>query len=83
MADVELGRKATDKVTGFTGIITGLCYYISGCNQALLNPRVGPDGASREPNWFDVQRLDVDEAVDAIVLDNGATPGSDMAAPKR
>ena len=83
MASVELGRTATDKVTGFKGVITGVCFYLSGCNQALLMPRVGSDGAHRDGQWFDVQRLDVDADADAIVLDNGGTPGFDKAAPKR
>lgn len=79
---MKLGVTATDKVTGFSGVVLGFVQYISGCNQALVAPKVGSDGALREPQWIDVQRLDVDEATPAIVLDNGASPGFDKAPPK-
>jgi hypothetical protein len=37
-------------------------------------------GGHRDGHWFDVQRLDqIGENV--IALDNGGTPGCDMAAP--
>lgn len=79
---IELGRKYKDRITGFEGIATGHCEYISGCNQALLAPTIGTDGALRDSAWFDVQRLVVQEGA-AVTLDNGATPGCDKAAPKR
>lgn len=82
MSKIELGRSYEDKITGFVGVATGYVEYITGCNQALLQPKVGVDGAYKDSMWFDQQRLTVlDE--DVIVLDNGKTPGSDKAAPKR
>jgi hypothetical protein len=80
--NIELGDTAQDRITGFQGVVTGLCYYISGCNQALIVPEV-KDGAFREAQWFDVQRLHRLENVPRIILDNGSTPGHDKAAPKR
>lgn len=82
-AMVTLGSKVRDKITGFTGIVTGYVSYISGCNQALVVPQVGKDGASRDAEWFDEQRLVTDPKFKPIVLDNGANPGFDRAAPKR
>lgn len=82
MSSITLGVRARDRVTGFSGVVTGRATYLGGCAQALLAPGVGADGAFREGQWFDEQRLEpVDGAV--IVLDNGATPGPDRAAPKR
>jgi len=78
---MQLGIKAKDKITGFEGVVTGVCKYISGCNQALLTPPV-KDGAYVEPHWFDVQRVEALEGV-PVVLDNSETPGFDKAAPKR
>jgi hypothetical protein len=78
---VKLGVTATDRITGFSGVVTGYCEYISGCNQALLIPKVGADGAHREGQWYDVQRLDVDPNIKAVVLDNGPTPGFDNPGP--
>lgn len=79
---IELGRKYKDKITGFEGTATGYVQYITGCNQALIVPPLSSDGSLRESQWLDVQRLAVQDA-DRIVLDNGATPGCDRAAPKR
>jgi hypothetical protein len=79
---MQLGITARDRITGFQGVVTGYCQYISGCEQALLIPTVGPDGALRGGEWFDIQRL---ERVgdDIVVLDNGSTPGPDKPAPIR
>ncbi len=76
-----LGKTLRDRITGFTGIVTGHVEYLTGCNQCLLTPPMR-DGKRMEAEWFDVQRLE-DTGAAAIVLDNGATPGSDRAAPKR
>lgn len=78
-----LGKTATDRITGFKGVVTGYCEYISGCNQALVVPPVKADGTSVYPGWFDVQRLAIDESIPRVVLDNGDTPGCDMPAPVR
>ena len=79
---IHLGKSYRDKITGFEGVATGHAQYISGCNQALLAPKVDADGGLRNSQWFDVQRLMVVEGA-TVVLDNGATPGCDRAAPKR
>ncbi|MCL8385535.1 hypothetical protein [Xanthobacter aminoxidans] len=80
---IELGATYTDRITGFSGVATGFCTYISGCNQALLSPRVSGDGALRDAHWFDVQRLDPTGSAAPITLDNGETPGCDKPAPVR
>ncbi|TAM96257.1 MAG: hypothetical protein EPN45_21200 [Rhizobiaceae bacterium] len=77
-----LGSRVRDKITGFTGIVTGRCEYISGCNQALVAPSAKEDGTLPDSHWVDEQRLDrLDDSL--VALDNGATPGFDRAAPKR
>jgi len=81
-SSVTLGAEYRDKVTGFKGICTGFCEYISGCNQALLIPRMGKDGKSPDGGWYDVQRLER-AGKKIIKLDNSETPGCDMAAPIR
>lgn len=77
-----IGTKVKDKITGFAGLVTGYCEYISGCNQALVSPGVDEKGAHRDPHWFDVQRLERTDT-SRLVLDNGTTPGCDIAAPIR
>lgn len=80
---MELGITVQDRITGFRGIVTGFVQYLSGCNQALVVPAVAPDGALRDSQWFDVQRLVPDTTVAPLVLDNSETPGFDAPAPKR
>lgn len=80
---MQLGLTVTDRITGFTGIVTAYVQYISGCNQCLVTPRVGADGRMGEAAWLDVQRLAVDAAAPTVVLDNGDNPGFDRAPPIR
>jgi hypothetical protein len=79
---IQLGQKYKDKITGFEGVATGRCAYISVSDQVLLAPKCGDDGSSKDSHWFDVQRV---EAIgeEIITLDNSKTPGCDRAAPKR
>jgi hypothetical protein len=70
-----LGRTVRDKLTGFTGVVTGYIYYMTGCNQVLATPKASPTGDLGDSKWFDVQRLEVDQNVERIVLDNADTPG--------
>lgn len=78
---MNLGATYKDKITGFTGVATAYCQYISGCNQALIQPEA-KDGDYKDSHWFDVQRLErIGHAV--IEIDNGNTPGFDKSAPKR
>ena len=80
---IELGCTYTDVITGYKGVATGHCTYISGCNQTLLIPQVTAEGKRDGGEWFDDQRLECDYAAPPIVLNNGSTPGCDRAAPKR
>ena len=80
---VQLGDKVKDTITGFSGVVTGYVKYITGCNQALITPPVGKDGVYKDARWFDEQRLIIDRKAKRIVLDNGASPGFDKAAPIR
>lgn len=62
---IDLGYKVQDRITGFTGIVTGLVDYITGCTQALVTGPVKPDGCMGESHWIDRERLKV---VDGTVL---------------
>lgn len=74
--EIILGGTYKDVITGFTGVATGLCFYLTGCNQVLLASKIS------EPKWFDVQRCKrVGKSL--IILNNSSTPGFDLPAPIR
>ncbi len=74
----KLGYTATDRITGFKGVVIGQCQYITGCNQLLIQP-CDPEKESR---WFDEQRCVVANDETPFVLNNGNTPGFDKPAPR-
>lgn len=54
---MQLGDKAKDVVTGFTGIVTGCCEYLTGCRQFCLQPPA-VDGEFKASHWFDESRIE-------------------------
>lgn len=78
----KLGFKFKDRVSGFEGVATGRLEYMTGCHQLLLVPPA-KDGEWKDGQWIDEQRCDKVPSFDRIVLDNGVTPGSDKAHPRR
>ena len=78
---VKLGQKVRDQITGFEGMVTGLVSYISGCNQALVAPRVKPDGEFAESHWFDLDRLAVTDPSEFSL--SVTASGADLPAPRR
>lgn len=55
-----LGYRATDKVTGFHGVISSVCFDLYGCVQVALTPPLKDGDADlKSGHWFDVQRLNV------------------------
>lgn len=79
---IVLGQKYKDRISGFQGVATGYVQYLSGCNQALLAPKVTKDGGKPDSEWIDEQRL-VAVGKKVIKLDNSKSPGFDLPAPKR
>jgi len=77
------GQTATDKITGFTGIVTGHADYITGCDQYLLQPKC-KDEAWVESRWFDAGRLTFsdEEAIEAESV-TGEKNGCDRPAPRK
>jgi len=55
-----LGYRATDKITGFSGVIETVGFELYGCVQVILKPPMDNEGKIPDARWFDVTRLDVD-----------------------
>ena len=80
---IELGSTYEDRISGFRGVAVGFCAYLTGCNQALLQPKSDDNAKRPDSEWFDEQRLSAVSSQARVVLDNSTTPGCDRAAPKR
>lgn len=56
-----LGHEATDKVTGYNGVITSVSFDLYGCVMGWITPSGAGDKKLENGHWFDVARLDVAE----------------------
>lgn len=54
-----LGTRQRDKVTGFAGVITSICFDINGCIQGCLKPPTDKDGKIPDGYWIDLDRLEL------------------------
>lgn len=86
--EVKLGNKVKDRVTGFTGIVTGISRYLHGCDRALVESSEIVDGKYLDMA-FDVTRLEVIENTSAEDFTNkveekkGKTGGPQKSIPGR
>ena len=63
---IKLGYRVKHKLHGFTGIVTSVTQYLTGCDHAGVRPeQLDKDGKPVDAQWFDVNILEVisDEAV--------------------
>lgn len=81
--NIELGCTYIDKITGFRGVATGHCEYLSGCSQTLLTPKSENCNEKKDAHWIDDQRLELVKMDGRITLINEKTPGCDLPAPNR
>lgn len=57
---VGLGDKAKDRITGFTGIVTGVLFLLSG-ERIIITPQGMHDGEPIDSHSFDVEMIEVIE----------------------
>ncbi len=77
-----MGCRARDTITGFTGIVTGMAQYITGCDQVLLKPKVDEKGADVNGCWYDDGRLEyVDKGVKLKDVQGDKPGGPQSDAP--
>ena len=82
----ELGREARDKVTGFTGTLTGRVDYLYGCHQYGITPKVDKDGKTGEIGYFDEGRIEIIGSgihKEEVMADNGVKGGPSTDAPRK
>jgi hypothetical protein len=49
---IEIGKTATDSITGFTGVVTHRNEALYASTQVYLQPRAKADGSFIEGQWF-------------------------------
>jgi hypothetical protein len=76
---LPLGAKARDVVTGFTGTITGVARYLTGCDQYVLTAPVGADGEVKA-HWYDDNRL-VQIGTEVLTLSTAEVRGGPASHP--
>lgn len=78
---IQLGQKAKDKITGFTGIITARTQYITGCDHYCLTPEVGRNGEQKDVAWFDEGRIQITGKGIAVASVAGKSNGGPQPTP--
>jgi hypothetical protein len=80
----QIGQTLKDVITGFTGIATGRCEYVTGCTQLLLQPPTKENGDFVESRWLDEDRLVLVSDANRGFLERFARSiGPDKEAPRR
>lgn len=59
MFTLELGKKAKDKISGMSGILTARCEFLTGCNRYCISPQELKDGRPIEGMYFDEAQIEI------------------------
>lgn len=59
MFKLELGLRAKDKITGFEGVLTSRCEFLTGCNRYCIQPTELRDGKPIDSLYFDEAQIEV------------------------
>jgi hypothetical protein len=55
----KLGKIARDKITGFEGVITCRCEFLTGCNRYCIQPTELKDGKPLDSIYFDEAQIEI------------------------
>lgn len=61
MSTIQLGDRVKDSITGFTGIVTVVSYWLNGCIRVGVQPEEMKDGKPGEAQHFDAVQLRIVE----------------------
>jgi len=65
---IELGDRVKDKVSGATGVVTGITEWITGCDTLTIAPSVKEDGKVPDGVYIDINRAEVIER-NAVIIE--------------
>ncbi len=60
---IKLGARVKDKVSGFTGIVTARCEYLSEAPRVLVEAQATESGARAAESWYPETRVEIAEAL--------------------
>lgn len=60
-AKFKLGDEVRDNISGYTGVVVGVTYWLWNCITYGVTSRELKDGAPREAQWMDEERLELVE----------------------
>ena len=72
-----MGATAKDKITGFSGVVTGRSEYINGCVHLMLEAKV-KQGMKPIHAWFDADRCVTTKRVARKTTQRKTRPGGPM-----
>lgn len=79
----QLGDTVKDKHTGFTGLMTARTEWLYGCTRVAIEAKeLSKDGEVVQPQWFDIQRIELVEKAKAAEPPN-EPPGGPKSDPQR
>lgn len=78
---VELGDRAKDQITGFTGIVVAITEWLNGCIRVTIQPAELHEGKPVESWTFDIEQI---AKCDGVGFRPETTPsGGPKSAPSR
>lgn len=75
MANVKLGDRVKDTISGFKGIMVSHAKHLHGCDTIGVKPEVLHDGQPIECQWFDILRMELVEERYSEVVPKGEGVG--------
>ena len=77
----HMGKTVEDSVTGFSGIVTGMCRYLTGCDQYCVTAKVKDNYSDAKAGWYDINRLSLVISVPTLKLNTENNNGA-MDSPE-
>lgn len=80
---VQLGDRVKDRITGFSGIVTGITTWLNGCRRVGVQPEKLDEGKLQDPQWFDEPQVDIVKRAVHVPFGQGVAITPAAPAPAR
>lgn len=79
---INLGEEVEDTITGYTGIVVAITYWINGCTRCGIQSTELEKGLPQEPQWIDAPQLEVIKKAENPKSKSQNRPGGPKPSPK-